>query len=60
MCTAGLITGGVSVPLTAASILMLLDSFPKVHVLPVMRAEVVKDQPPVALAVTPVGLVGTF
>ena len=60
MCTAGLITGGVSVPLTVASILMLLDSFPKVHVLPVMRAEVAKGQPPVALAVTPVGLVGTF
>ncbi len=60
MCTAGLITGGVSVPLTAAGILMLVGSFPEVHVLPVMRAEVAKGQPPVALAVTPVGLVGTF
>jgi hypothetical protein len=60
MCTAGLITGGVSAPLTAVAILMLVNSLPTVHVLPVLQADLGRGQPPLALTVTPAGIAGTF
>ena len=60
MCTAGLITGGASVPLTAFALWMLLDSGPKVHVLPAFKAQAQHGQPPVTLSLAPNGVVGTF
>lgn len=60
MCTAGLITGAVSVPLTAVSIWMIVDSLPDVHVFPVSRPPAPKGSPPLTLTVTPTGLAGTF
>jgi hypothetical protein len=60
MCTAGLITGGVSVPVTAFALWMLLDSSPKAHVLPSFQANAPPGQPPVTLSLAPNGVVGTF
>ncbi len=60
MCTAGLITGGVSVPVTAFALWMLLDSSPKAHVLPAFKARAHHGQPPVTLSLAPNGIVGTF
>ena len=60
MCTAGLITGGVSLPVTAFALWMLLDSFPKAHVLPVFQTKAQHGQPPVTLTLAPNGIVGTF
>ncbi|MCI0673439.1 MAG: hypothetical protein L0Y64_23555 [Myxococcaceae bacterium] len=60
MCSAGLITGAASLPLTAAALWMLLDSGPKAHVLPIATARSAKGQPPVRVALLPNGAVGTF
>ena len=60
MCTAGLITGGVSVPVTAFALWMLLDSSPKAHVLPAFQTKAHHGQPPVTLSLAPNGIVGTF
>jgi hypothetical protein len=60
MCTAGLITGGVSVPVTAFALWMLLDSGPKAHVLPAFKATPHPGQPPVTVSLAPNGVVGTF
>jgi hypothetical protein len=60
MCTAGLITGGVSVPLTAFALWMLLDSSPKAHVLPAFQTRAQHGQPPVTLSLAPNGIAGTF
>ncbi|WP_309890415.1 hypothetical protein [Archangium sp.] len=60
MCSAGLITGGVSVPVTAFALWMLLDSGPKVHVLPAFQTRAHHGQPPVTVALAPNGIVGTF
>jgi hypothetical protein len=55
VCTAGLITGAVALPLTAAAIGMLVGAGPTVHILPVK-----KGQPAVSLLATPTGVAGTF
>lgn len=60
VCTAGLITGAVSLPLSAFAIWILVDSHPKTHLLPVSGTQGAMGQPPVRLAVTPSGVVGTF
>jgi hypothetical protein len=60
MCTAGLITMGVSVPLTAAAIWMLVDSVPSAHVIPVYKTQVAKGQPPLTVAFGPNAIHGTF
>jgi hypothetical protein len=60
MCTAGLITGGASVPVTAFALWMLLDSSPKAHVLPVFQSRAQHGQPPVTFSLAPNGIVGTF
>ncbi|MEW5742266.1 MAG: hypothetical protein AB1938_25340 [Myxococcota bacterium] len=60
MCTAGLIVGGITAALTAFSIWLLVDSAPKAHVIPVFKATLAPGQPPVSIAVTPLGVVGTF
>lgn len=59
-CTAGLITGGVTAPLTTAGILMLVNSGPSVQVLPVLKTRPAPGQTPVSVAFTPTGVVGTF
>ena len=58
LCNAGLITGGVSVPLTAAAIWMLVDSAPKVHVLPVPRSG--RKRAAASVTVLPGAVAGTF
>lgn len=60
MCTAGLITGGVSLPVTAFALWMLLDSSPKAHVLPAFQTQAHHGQPPVTVSLAPNGIVGTF
>jgi hypothetical protein len=60
MCSAGLITGGASLPVTAFALWMLLDSSPKAHVLPVFKARARHGQPPVTISLAPHGVVGTF
>lgn len=60
MCTAGLITGGVAVPLTAAALWMLIDSGARVHVLPVASLGGGPGAAPARVAVVPTGLAGTF
>lgn len=60
MCSAGLITGGISLPLTAVAILMLIDSLPKAHVIPVLKAQAAAGQSPVTVSVAPNGVAGTF
>jgi hypothetical protein len=60
MCRAGLITGGVTVPLTAAAIWMIIDGAPKAHVIPIYAGHASKGQPLVKFAVGPTGIVGTF
>jgi hypothetical protein len=60
MCTAGLITGGVSLPVTAFALWMLLDAFPKAHVLPAFQTRAHHGQPPVTLSLAPNGIAGTF
>jgi hypothetical protein len=56
LCTAGLVTGALGVPLTGASILMLVGSAPEVHVVPVEASPAAG----VSVALTPVGLIGRF
>lgn len=60
MCTAGLVTGAVSVPMLAVFIWMLADSGPKLHLLPVIEGQPSKGRDPVSVALTPAGLAGTF
>lgn len=60
LCTAGLITGAVTVPLTIVSIWMIVDSAAKVHVLPVIDVPVKKGDTPVSLLITPAGVAGRF
>lgn len=60
MCAAGLITGAVTVPLTVVSIWMIVDSGPKVHVLPVVDLPAKKGDPSVSLLLTPAGIAGRF
>lgn len=60
MCTAGLITLGVTVPLTAAAIWMMIDGLPSANVLPVYRTQAAKGQPPITIAFGPNAIVGTF
>jgi len=60
MCTAGLITGGVSVPLTAFALWMLLDSSPKAHVLPAFQTKAHHGQPSVTISLALNGIAGTF
>lgn len=60
LCTAGLIVGGVTAALTAFSVWLLVDSAPKAHVIPVFKATSAQGQPPVSIAVTPLGVVGRF
>ncbi len=60
MCSAGLITGGVSLPVTAFALWMLLDSGPKAHVLPAFQTRAHHGQPPVTISLAPNGIVGTF
>lgn len=63
LCTAGLITGGVSLPVTGVFIWMLATSGPKAHVLPVHpRATSGNDgrRGDVDVTFTPNGLAGTF
>lgn len=60
MCTAGLITAGVSLPLTAVAIWMIVDALPKAHVIPLFHAQASNGQPPVTFTLTPNGVAGTF
>lgn len=60
MCTAGLITGAASLPLTAWAIWMILDSGPRAEVFPVFQAKPAPGQPPVTLNLAPTGVSGTF
>ena len=60
MCNAGLITGGVSIPLTAWAIWMIVDAQPKVQVFPVLRAQPGRGQPPLTVGLGPGGIAGTF
>lgn len=60
MCTAGLVTGAVTIPLTAVSIWMIVAAAPRVHVIPVLTAELARGSPPLQLALTPAGVFGTF
>lgn len=60
MCTAGLITAGVTLALTAVSIWMIIDSAPSAHVLPVFKTNATNGLPPVTFALTPTGIAGTF
>jgi hypothetical protein len=59
MCTAGLITG-VSLPITAGAIWMMIDGLPKAHVLPVYQSQAANGQTPVRVAILPNGIYGTF
>ena len=58
-CTAGLITGGTTAALLTAGILMIVDSAPRAHVLPVVTVGPEKA-PAATLVVTPTGVAGTF
>lgn len=60
LCTAGLITSGITFALTAVSIWMIVDSGPRAHVLPVFKTNAAKGLPPVTFALTPTGVLGTF
>jgi hypothetical protein len=60
MCTAGLNTAGVSLPLTAIAIWMLIDGLPKAHVIPLVKGQASAGQPPVTFSLTPNGIAGTF
>jgi len=55
MCTAGLITGGVALPLTAFAIWLIVDAQPKAHVIPIYKSD-----SKITVAATPLGIVGTF
>lgn len=57
MCNAGLITGGVGLPLTAFGIYLLVDSGPRVQIYPA-KPRSAASAPQVLL--TPVGVAGTF
>jgi hypothetical protein len=50
----------VGLPLTAGAIWMLVDSAPKVHVLPVHSRRAAGRSAPATVAVLPTGVVGTF
>ena len=60
MCTAGLITGAVAVPVTAFALWMLLDAHPRAHVLPVFKTRAAHGQPSATIAIGPNGVAGTF
>jgi hypothetical protein len=60
MCTAGLITGGVSLPLTGLAILLILDSLPKAEVIPVLKPQPGRAQLPFTIGLSPTGIAGTF
>lgn len=60
MCNAGLITGGISLPLTAAAIWMIVDARPRAHVLPILPDRPSGKDAGVKVTVTPTGLAGTF
>lgn len=59
MCTAGLITG-VTLPITAGAIWMMIDGLPKAHILPVYRSPAANGQSPVSVAFLPNGIYGKF
>jgi hypothetical protein len=59
LCTAGLITAGITSLLTAVSIWMIIDSAPKAHFFPVFKTTPPGGQP-VSVALTPAGLAGRF
>jgi len=60
MCTAGLITGGISLPVTAIFIWMLVDSGPKADVFPIYQSQPAPGQTPVKVGLGPAGISGTF
>jgi hypothetical protein len=60
LCTAGLITGGASLPLTAFALWMLIDSAPHAEVFPVHQIQPAPGQPPVTIRLGPAGVSGTF
>jgi hypothetical protein len=51
-CTAGLITGAVSIPLTAAAIWLMLDAAPRAPVLPVLESRASARRTPDGVAVS--------
>lgn len=59
ICTAGLITG-VTLPITAGAIWMMIDGLPQAHILPVYRSQAAKGQSPVSVAFLPNGIYGKF
>lgn len=59
-CTGGLITLGSTSLVTGLGLWLLLSSGPGVEVIPRVRAELKKGHPPLQLALTPLGAVGTF
>lgn len=60
MCTAGLITAGVGLPLTAVSIWLIVDALPKSHFMPVAQVKTLDGHPPVRVSLAPNGIAGTF
>lgn len=61
LCTAGLITGGITLPLMIVSIWMVAASGPTAHILPVLTVQPPTGTgTPVSLAVTPAGIAGSF
>lgn len=59
ICNGGLITLGVSLPVTAVSIWMMVDALPHVDLVPVYRTELTRGQP-VSVAFGPGWVNGTF
>lgn len=60
LCTAGLITGAASLPITAIFIWMIVDSMPHADVFPVLKAQPGRGQPPITMGMGPTGIHGTF
>ncbi|MFZ5895875.1 MAG: hypothetical protein ACOY0T_32770 [Myxococcota bacterium] len=63
MCAAGLITGGVGLPVTGGSILLILGALPRAHVQPIFDSSersVAMDPGQRSLALGPVGVSGKF
>lgn len=60
LCTAGLVVGGIALPLTALAIWLIVDAQPKAHVIPIFKTEPKPGQTPVTVTLTPAGLAGTF
>jgi hypothetical protein len=59
-CTAGLITGAVSLPITAIFTWLIVDSMPHADVFPVLKAEQGRGLPPITVGMGPGGIAGTF